>query len=254
MDFREVGDGFVALDGDRALAIEGDAAAAYREGGWTRRQLLTRIGAGAAVAGVSYVALPMAYAAASGPTASITPNSGPKGTVVSLTGSGFAPNKLITVTVAGVTATMSPAAVTTDASGNIPAGTTFTVPDTGTNLGSQPVAVIVNGVSTSAGNFTISTPTVTVTPTSFTKHTGSGNGSSTFTVTASSGFLAGATFSFAGTGAITVTKTSGPSTVAAGGTLPTGPYGFSYTNGAGTSAVKFTDSAGNTATVTFSFA
>lgn len=213
--------------------------------GVSRRSLLKRAGALGAGVTVASIALPMASAAASvAPTAHITPTSGPKGTVVTLTGSGFAPNKLIQVTVGGFTAVVSPAAVSTDGSGNIPAGVTFVVPDTGVNLGAQAVVVVVNGVSTSAGNFTISTPSVSLSNTSFVHNTSP----QSVTVTGS-GFFPGAVVTITNTGTDTFTPTPTTFTANGSGNI-SGSVSLVFANGAGrTGTLKFTDPKGNTASV-----
>ncbi|MDE1838734.1 MAG: hypothetical protein KGH87_02325, partial [Thaumarchaeota archaeon] len=59
---------------------------------------------------------------------SLSPTSGSIGTSVTVSGSGFAASSTVTIKYAGTTVTTSPATVTTDSSGNIPSGVTFTVP------------------------------------------------------------------------------------------------------------------------------
>lgn len=193
MDIREVGGEYVALDGDRVLHFSGPAADDYRAGGMTRRQMLTRIGVGVAVAGVSYVALPMAAAHASdngGATVlvGLSPSTGPIGQLVTVTVSGLSGDTgtvIQTVTVGGITVTPSNTTVT-----NGTASFTITIP---ANLfGQVSVVVTDNHHNTGSAIFTV-TPTVSVSPsTGLTKNqqdtlTVSGSGFTPGTVTATVG-------------------------------------------------------------------
>ena len=65
----------------------------------------------------------------SGPTITLGTSSGSAGSPVSLSGSGFADSSTLTVTVGTLSGvTTSPTTITSDTSGAIPSGTTFTIP------------------------------------------------------------------------------------------------------------------------------
>src|SRR5207249_8137192 len=57
---------------------------------------------------------------------SLTPDNGPVGKTVKVTGTGFAASSTVTITFSGVTQTTSPATITTDTAGSFSAS--FTVP------------------------------------------------------------------------------------------------------------------------------
>ena len=75
-----------------------------------------------------------------GTSITLDSQSGPAGSSVGLSGSGFADTSTLTVKFNGAAATTSPATLTSTATGAIPTGVTFTVPS-GTSTGSYSVTV-----------------------------------------------------------------------------------------------------------------
>ena len=96
------------------------------------------------------------------PTApmSLSPTSGPIGQPVTVSGQGFAPNSRLIATFDG---SQVPFSFTTDGSGNIPSGAIFTVPQ-GSTTGSKTVNIIDSKFNYASANFTVTTPSITVTP------------------------------------------------------------------------------------------
>ena len=92
---------------------------------------------------------------------SLSPTSGPPGQTITVSGQGFAPNSQLIATFAG---TQIPFSYTTDGQGNIPPGTTFTVPNSAT-AGNQTVTIIDNKFNYASANFTVTTSSVSVSPT-----------------------------------------------------------------------------------------
>jgi hypothetical protein len=171
-----------------------------------------------------------------GPTLTLNPTSGPKGTTVAVSGSGYVPSATVTVqfdsgTVLSVTAT---------ATGALPAtGNTFAVPTTA-SAGSNSVSATDGTNPATPQTFTVTTPSISLSPTT-------GPVGTPVTVTGSN-FLPGST--------VTITfnavgVTTNPSKVTASGT---GTISASFTVPTSTTGVKTvtaTDSATNSASATF---
>jgi hypothetical protein len=100
------------------------------------------------------------FSVALAPSATLSPNSGPTGTSVTVTGSNFASNSAITITYNGTQVTTTPASITSDASGGFTA--TFAVPPS--TAGSHAVS-IRDGTNTSTRTFTVA-PALNPSPTS----------------------------------------------------------------------------------------
>jgi hypothetical protein len=96
------------------------------------------------------------------PTApvSLFPTSGPSGQPVTVLGQGFAANSQLLATFDGK---QVPFSFTTDASGNIPSGATFTVP-IGSSAGNKTVTIIDSKFNYASANFIVTAPTVNITP------------------------------------------------------------------------------------------
>jgi hypothetical protein len=181
------------------------------------------------------------------PTVSLSPTSGPVGTVVTISGSGFPDNATITATLAGVAVTLS-GTTTTTASGGIPTSTppTFTIPSTapGSLAGTQLVVVTAGGQSAPAVTFTV-VPSITLNPTS-------GKKGSSITITGN-GFAANSTLTVTFNGTSTPwTSNGGNETTNANGVIPANAAINSGTEGAGSYTVTVTDAAGNSASATYS--
>ncbi len=86
------------------------------------------------------------------PSISLSPTSGNFGSMVTVSGSGFAASSAITATFGGSPLTLSGPA-TTDESGNIPSGVTFTVPDSA--AGGQLVTVTDASSNSGSATFTV---------------------------------------------------------------------------------------------------
>jgi len=89
----------------------------------------------------------------------ITPTSGAKGTALSVSATGFAASSAITAKINGQPVTLS--AATTDASGAISAAT-FTIPMTA--LETNNLTITDAAANTAIATFTLTTPTITLTP------------------------------------------------------------------------------------------
>jgi hypothetical protein len=225
------------------------------ERGMSRRRMLQGVGAAAAIGGLATIALPAADAAASGitgsPLISLSPVSGPRGTVVTVAGSNFYPSGTIsTVTIGGVTVT--PSTTTISSTGTI--SFTFVVP-VGAATGGDTVAVTDNHSNTATATFTVSAQnaaSVTLSTTAFPKATGTGNGTGTTHATASSGFAPNSPLTVTVTGGFqTASITAGPTSTTSSGTISTSTIvTVTYSNGANqVGTIVFTDSFGNTASV-----
>ena len=83
---------------------------------------------------------------------SLNPTSGSPGSSVTVSGSGFAANSVLSATFAGSTVSLS-GSHTTDASGDIPAGTTFTVP--ASTVGSKSVVVTDASSNSASATYTV---------------------------------------------------------------------------------------------------
>ena len=92
---------------------------------------------------------------------SLSPTSGPVGQQVTVSGQGFAANSHLIATFSG---TQIPFSYTTDASGNIPTGATFTVPQ-GSTVGVYNVSIIDSKFNFASANFTVTTSSINVSPT-----------------------------------------------------------------------------------------
>lgn len=96
------------------------------------------------------------------PSIFLSPTTGYVGSTVTVSGSGFAPNSAFSATLAGSSVTLSGTA-TTDGSGNIPSGMTFTVPFSAS--GAQQVVVTDSDSNSASATFTI-TPSISLNSTS----------------------------------------------------------------------------------------
>ena len=190
---REIGDEYVVINTETqtAHALEGETALVWRaagDGTWpdlpnervaeivdslttlgllerangvTRRSMIKRTALIGAGVGIISIALPEASAAASGisgnPGISLNPTSGPKGKLVTITGTNFIPSGTITsVTVGGFSVT--PSNTTISAAGAV--NFTITVPST-VSAGSTPsVAVTDNRHNTGTALYSVTTPTL----------------------------------------------------------------------------------------------
>ena len=93
---------------------------------------------------------------------SLSPSSGPIGQPVTVSGQGFAPNSPLIATFDG---SQIPFHFTTDSSGNIPPGTTFTIPQ-GSTAGNKTVTIIDSSFNYANTTFLVTTPKINVNPTS----------------------------------------------------------------------------------------
>jgi len=84
------------------------------------------------------------------PTMAFTPTSGQGGTVVQVTGNGFAATAIMTLTYDGTRLTTTPAGFTADTSGNI--SVSFTVP---ASAGGTHVINATDGANSASGNYTV---------------------------------------------------------------------------------------------------
>jgi hypothetical protein len=157
--------------------------------GVSRRTMLRRSGVVAAgVAGVSIasIALPPAAYAKSNKNITLTPGTGTVGSPVSVSGSGFtATGSGVSIQFDGVTVTTTPASPVTSGTGAF-SNVQFTVP--AAVAGPHTVAVVVGAESVTA-TYTV-TSAVTISPTTFTKKTGSGSPIVNTTTATGTGFAA----------------------------------------------------------------
>jgi len=93
---------------------------------------------------------------------SLFPTSGPIGQPVTVSGQGFAANSQL---IAAFDGSQIPFSFTTDGSGNIPPGATFTVP-LGSTAGNKTVTIIDSSFNYANATFQVTTPNITVNPTS----------------------------------------------------------------------------------------
>jgi hypothetical protein len=91
----------------------------------------------------------------------ITPTSGVQGAPITINGSGFSPNKTITVTVGGAAATTTPATITSDINGNF--SSSFAIP--GVAAGTRVVSATDSDNNVANANITVIAQ-ITITPTS----------------------------------------------------------------------------------------
>src|SRR3989449_458431 len=95
-------------------------------------------------------------------TISLDPTSGPAGTTVTITGSLFLPGSVVTISYDGTAVATTPATITTDLSGGFSA--TFTVP--ASTAGSHTVSAKDAASNSASAQFTVTTPSVSLNPTS----------------------------------------------------------------------------------------
>src|SRR2546425_5140016 len=95
-------------------------------------------------------------------TISLNPTSGPAGTTVTITGSLFLPDSVVTISYDGTAVTTTPGTITTDLSGGFSA--TFTVP--ASTVGSHTVSAKDAASNSASAQFIITTPSVSLNPTS----------------------------------------------------------------------------------------
>ncbi|MDT4937723.1 MAG: hypothetical protein QOG80_1394, partial [Pseudonocardiales bacterium] len=122
--------GPVSPEFDSAIDTLLDAGLLVAPTGLSRRRMLVGLGGAVAMAGIASVALPMAEAAASltagNQAITLSPTSGPRGTLVTVAGTNFFPSGSITsVTIGGITVTPSSTVI----SGTGSASFTFVVPN-----------------------------------------------------------------------------------------------------------------------------
>ena len=91
---------------------------------------------------------------------SLSPSSGPIGQPVTVSGGGFAANSHLIATFDG---TQVPFSFSTDNFGNIQLGANFTVP-TGSSAGNKTVTIIDTQFNYASANFTVTTPSITLSP------------------------------------------------------------------------------------------
>lgn len=169
------------------------------------------------------------------PSITLVPASGHVGDSVTVTGANYPPGSLVTATYDGSPFTLGPPGPSTDGSGNVPSGTTFSLP--ASISGAHTVWVSAGGRS-AAATFTVS-PRVWLSPTS-------GVAGSTDTITGS-GFAPGSAIT-AAVGGTSVALADGSSdasgSVSATFTVPDQPPGAHD--------VVATDGAGNSASAVYS--
>src|SRR3989441_6074240 len=170
-------------------------------------------------------------------TISLDPTSGPVGTTVTATGSLFLPGSVVTISYDGTTVATTPGSITTDLSGGFSA--TFTVP--ASTAGSHTVNAKDAASNSASAQFTVTTPSVSLNPTS-------GPTGTSVTVTGSN-FVAnsGITVKLDGTNLATT-----PATIT---TTSTGGFTASITilstSAAGLHNVSATDASANSASAQF---
>lgn len=246
------------------LAIDAVAAAAESlaelglvsaPAGLSRRTLVAR---GAVVGGafVATVALPTAAMASSTPTITLSVTSGPMGWIVSVSGSGFAGTQVASVTFNSLPVSFSPKAI----SGGSFSGLTFAVPS-GLSVGTLYTVRVTDNAATprhADAQYTVAAPVVALSKSTFPKHTGGGTGSDSFTVTVTKPFgpsssttITAGSFSLVGA---TMTVSPNPKTTDTSGTFGSQTFTVTYSNGAYSAVLTFTDSFGNTTTASVSTA
>ncbi len=93
---------------------------------------------------------------------SVSPNSGPIGQLVTVSGQGFAANSPLLAIFGGA---QTPFSATTDSSGKIPSNAQFTVP-IGSTAGNKTVTIVDRNFNYANTTFFVTTPSITVSPTS----------------------------------------------------------------------------------------
>src|SRR2546428_1229295 len=170
-------------------------------------------------------------------TISLNPTSGPVGTTVTATGSLFLPGSVVTISYDGTAVATTPGTITTDLSGRFSA--TFTVP--ASTAGSHTVNAKDAASNSASAQFTVTTPSVSLNPTS-------GPTGTSVTVTGSN-FVAnsGITVKLDGTNLATT-----PATIT---TTSTGGFTASFTipstSAAGLHTLSATDASANSASAQF---
>ena len=165
------------------------------------------------------------------------PSLGPLGTSVAISGTGFAANSAMSVTLGGVVQPTSPTTIVTNSLG------TFSGSFTATAFATGPQVIIVSDTNGNTANsaFTVTVPTISVSPSSVAV-------GATVTVTGSN-FLPSALLSVTYDNVLVTTATS-----TSGGALPSGVTFAVPQSTYGSHVVKVTDSYGNFATATVSAA
>jgi hypothetical protein len=147
-------------------------------------------------------------------TLTLSPNTGPAGTLVTLSGTGYADAVTYLICFQGTQTACpgsTPTTFTSTAGGAIPALTTLTVPATGTNY--VDVTQITSNVA--AASFTLTVATLTLTPA-----TGPVN---TLVTLSGTGFAPGIVYTFCFSGSGSAACAAGPTfTATAGGAIPAG--------------------------------
>jgi hypothetical protein len=165
-----------------------------------------------------------------------SPTSGPSGTSVTASGTGFVANSPITVTFNGTTVSTSPSTVMTDATGSF-FSATFIVPSS--TAGVKTINVADADGNSDTASYTVTAQSITLTPTS-------GN-IGTITTVSGSNFLPSSPLTVTYNGV-----TVGTSVSTGSGALPSGVTFPVPTSTFGSNVVRVTDGFGNYATATFS--
>jgi YVTN family beta-propeller protein len=140
------------------------------------------------------------------PAISLSPTSGPAGTQVAVSGSGYAPSSHVTILFNGTPIVTTPSSITTTPTGSIPGGVTFVIPSSAT-VGAKTVSAKDAASNIASATFTVVKPTITLNPKS-------GPAGTILTVTGSGFVFEGSvTVKFDGMGAtpgsVVATKTVG---------------------------------------------
>src|SRR5256712_7531928 len=170
------------------------------------------------------------------PTISLNPSSGPVGTTVTVSGSGFASNSGISITYGGTAITTNPTTITTDSTGSFAGSITVTP----SSLGTHTVKATDASSNSASAQFTV-TPAISLSPSS-------GSAGTSVTVTGNSFSPSShVTISFDGTRVSTTPgkiKTDGSGKFSASFTVPT-------SSAAGPHTVKAADALSNSASASF---
>src|SRR5438445_3192345 len=170
-------------------------------------------------------------------TISLDPTSGPVGTTVTVTGSLFLPGSVVTISYDGITVTTTPGTITTDLSGGFSA--TFTVPTS--TAGSHTVSAKDAALNSGSAQFIVTTPSVSLNPTS--------GPTGTSVIVTGSNFVAnsGITVKLDGTNLATIPATI--TTTSTGGF--TASISIPSTSAIGLHSVSATDASANSASAQF---
>jgi hypothetical protein len=238
--------GHVDANFHAALAELIDAGLLVEPAGIARRSMLARGGLVAVGVGIASVGLPMVDAAASfntgTPTIALSPTSGPRGTLVTVTGSNFATvagSVIQTVTIGALTVTPSNTTITATGTFSF----TFTVP-AGAPLGLNTVSVTDNHNNTGTAGYQVTQ--LIAAPASLPRN---GGGAQSTTLTGS-GFAANSAITITRGGDFSAATIPAGITTNASGVFTTTITNINYPNGSGSGTFTATDASGNTATVT----